>query len=76
MFIDRETKERYDLIAKNLVCPDCGNDVDKTTLGALFDKLGGQLEEGEDRASIAYVCTHPDCKYAISIGEKAGEAAA
>lgn len=69
--IDEETKARYDLVAEKLICPQCGNDVQKTNLGEMLKRLEELPEPGEDLSTVAYVCSHPECIYCIAIGEQA-----
>lgn len=68
--VDQETRERYEKVALTRVCPDCGEDVVKTTLRETVDKTGVIMEDDEDPDAIAYMCSHAECKYVISLGEK------
>ena len=68
---EEETGEdRYKKVKENRVCPDCGQDVKPTTLGAYAAANDQKLEDGEDPEALAFMCSHAECGYMISAGEK------
>lgn len=67
--MDQEEIARYELVKATGVCPDCGQDVERTTLGKVLAATGDKAEEDEDVNAIAYACVHQDCHYSVSIGE-------
>lgn len=77
-------EERYSMIKNGVIdqntgelchpCPECGEDVEKTTLGAALAARGLELEDGDNPDAIAFRCSNHNrvenpCPYVISIGE-------
>ena len=69
MAYDQETIDRFNLVAKTRVCPDCGQDVKQSTLGEVLASTGMKPEKDDVLEAVAYVCTHPDCDYSTCINE-------
>lgn len=68
---EEEAKRRYAQVASTGVCPDCGSDVEKSTLREVLKRIEEKPEPDEDPDAVAYACTHANCKYTICIGERA-----
>lgn len=66
--MEQEQIDRYKLVVDTGVCPDCGQDVKKVTLGEVLKNIQAKPESDEDPEAIAYRCTHKDCGYAITLG--------
>ena len=74
--MDQETIDRYNVVETTRICPDCGSDVEQSTLGKVLEKAGMKPESDDMVDATAYVCTHAECDYSICINELPVEAVA